>query len=231
MLKVNRFFSQWIARADTLNNKTMKNINLKRLIECCEKRARHRQFSWAPAYAEPGYTDPEKGIVFGDWNPVCGFSKMKAEQARDPVAKLARVLEANGFELEWEDEWATCSECGKAVRTSGDCYGWTSYFRLINECELVCLDCLDVVEYLESIEDNPQQACAPEHNPEEHGYVKFNGDFESGWHLHQTDDPKKTLRLMHERGMQRVVFKIASTGQFDVRWQAYYKPGENNETD
>jgi len=198
------------------------NIKLERLIECCEKRT-HRDFSWASDYAEPGYHAPEKGIVFGNWNPSCGFSgKTKAEQTRDPVSKLARVLEGNGFELEWEDQWITCCDCGKAVRTLGDCYGWTSYYRVVDECE-VCLNCLDVSEYLASIENDPKTACAPKHDPEQHGYVKYNGDFETGFHSGQDDDPKKILARMQELGLSHVVFKIASCGQFDIRWQAYHK--------
>lgn len=199
----------------------MKNINFSRLVECCENRT-HHSFTFCPGYAEPGYSDPEKGIVFGNWNPACGFDKTQAEQRRDPVSKLARVLEANGFEPEWSDEWETCCECGKAVRASADCYSWTPYFR-IYDCGLVCLDCLDPEEYLESIENDCDKACPPKWNPEKYGYVKYNGDFESGFHPGQDDKPADILKRMRDLGMSRVVFKIASVGQFDVTWQAYFK--------
>lgn len=200
----------------------MKNINIESLVRCCENRTGHH-FTFVPDYVEPGYHSPEKGIVLGNWNPVCGFSKTRAEQARDPVSKLARVLEAAGYECEWEDEWSTCTDCGNAVRTAADSYGWTAYWRIV-DCDFICLGCLDVATYLESIEDDPKACCAPSHNPKDHGYVKFNGDFESGWHPGQDDDPKKIMAHMHAQGLSRVVFKLASAGQFDARWHAYYKP-------
>ena len=182
-----------------------------------------RNFDHAPAYAEPGYTDPDKCIVFGNWNPACGFSVPKEQQRRDPVAKLARILEKCGCELEWEDEWTTCQECGKAVRTSPDSYGWTSYYRVLNECELICLDCLDWADYLEGIEDNARQACPPEIKPADYGYIKVEETFETGFHPGQTDDPAKVLKQLHEQGKSGVVFRLASKGQFDLTWEAYYK--------
>lgn len=210
-----------------MKTQTHRSIDVSRLCELVEARTKNRRnFSFAPDYAEPGYNSPERGIVFGNWNPVCGFDKTKEEQKRDPVSRLARVLKANGFEIEWEDEWSTCSDCGKAVRTSPDSYGWTSHYRILHECELICLDCLDPAEYLESIEDKPTHACPPEWNPEDHGYVKHNGDFETGFHQGQNGDPKAICAALHKEGKRGVVFRIASKGQFDIRWQAFYKPNE-----
>jgi hypothetical protein len=78
---------------------------------------------WANGYAEPGYTDPEKGIVFANWNYF--------------PRELPDILERGGYEIEWSDEWATCGDCGRAVRTSPNSYGWEAYFVILNECELV----------------------------------------------------------------------------------------------
>lgn len=198
--------------------------NIGRLLEFTEEKTR-RNFEFCADYAEPGYSQPESGIVFGNWNPVCGFSVPKETQRRDPVSKLARILEKLGFELEWEDEWSTCSDCGKAVRTQPDSYSWTSSFRILNECELICLECLskDVPSYLESIEDNSRQACPPEFHPEEHGYTKHNGTFETGFHPGQDADPAKILKALHAEGKRHVVFRIKSKGQFDLDWEAYWK--------
>lgn len=198
--------------------------DISRLVEFVSEKT-GRNFDFAPAYAEPGYSDPEAGIVFGNWNPVCGFNVPKETQRRDPVKKLARILEKLGFELEWEDEWDRCSDCGKAVRTQPDCYHWTSAFRILNDCELVCLECLskDIPGYLESIEDNPQQACPPEFHPSEHGYTKHNGTFETGFHPGQDANPKEILKALHAENKRHVVFRIDSKGQFDLDWEAYYK--------
>jgi hypothetical protein len=203
-------------------------FDVERLCEFVEQKTR-RSFEWAHEYAEPGYGQPAAGIVFGNWNTLCSYDAPKEVERRDPGARLARILERLGFELEWEDEWATCHECGKAVRTKPDSYGWTSYYRILNECELICLDCLDVAEYLESIEDNPRQACPPEMDPAEHGYVKHSGTFENGWHPGQNDDPKKILAEMQAAGMKHVVFRLAGAGQFDISFEAYHKPEESDD--
>ena len=202
----------------------MKNIDIESIVECAEKRS-GQQFQFVYDYAEPGYS-AERGIVLGNWNPKCGFSVPKEEQRRDAVSKLGRVLESLGFELEWEDEWTTCCDCGKAVRTSGDCYSWTPHYVWTNDCEIVCLDCLDTADYLTSIEDDPNKACPPGQNPEEHGYTKFNGDFETGWHPGQNDKPADILKRMHALSMSGVVFKIAEQSQFYTVWQAYYRVSE-----
>lgn len=166
---------------------------------------------FASGYAEPGYTDPAKGVLFADWNKF--------------PRNFDRVLEKAGYETEWSDEWSTCGDCGKAVRTSPDSYGWTSNYRLLNECEIVCLDCLDAADYLESIEDNANHACPPgaKFCPLKHGYTQHNGKFETGFHPGQNDSPKAILKALHAQGKRHVVFRIADKGQFDITWEAFYK--------
>jgi len=166
---------------------------------------------FSSGYAELGYTDPAKGILFADWNKF--------------PRNFDRILEKAGYECEWQDEWSTCAECNKAVRTSPDSYSWTSHYRILNECELVCLDCLDAADYLKRIEDDPKSCCPPgkKFDPILHGYTQHNGKFETGFHPHQTDDPKAILKLLHAEGKRHVVFQLADKGQFDVTWKAFYK--------
>lgn len=178
-------------------------------------KATGRDFQWAEEYAEPGYSC-EHGIVFANWNDKDGQTFLK---------RLGNVLEKLGIECEWEDEWSTCGECGKAVRTRPDCYHWTSYYRIVNDCELLCLDCIkeDAQGYLESIEDNPRQACPPEIKPEEHGYTQYNGKFETGFNPGMNADPKKLLAQMQSEGLRHIVFQIEEQSQFYVTWKAFHK--------
>jgi hypothetical protein len=83
---------------------------------------------YAKEYAEPGYTDTPRGILFADWNYF--------------PRGVDSILERYGFEIEWSDEWDICSDCSRAVRTSANSYGWQPSFVLVNECEIVCVDCL-----------------------------------------------------------------------------------------
>jgi hypothetical protein len=84
---------------------------------------------YVAGYAEPGHTEPEKGILFANWNVF--------------PRELPDVLERAGYAIEWSDEWSTCEDCGKAVRTSPNGWDWSPYYAesLISEDSMVCLDC------------------------------------------------------------------------------------------
>lgn len=76
---------------------------------------------WAADYAEPGYSAPERGILFADWNPHTFDNPTKAERTMPRIAALA---EHYRYEIEWSDEWTTCDNCYRAIRTQPDCYSW-----------------------------------------------------------------------------------------------------------
>jgi hypothetical protein len=178
-----------------------------------ESRASYiENMGWASEYAEPGYTQPEKGILFSDWNYFC--------------REVCNILERAGYELEWEDEWSTCGECGKAVRTSPDSYCWQPSYFFVNDCEILCVDCTDKEEYLESIEDNPRTALNDHIDPADYGYVKLEGNFESGWHNGQTDDPKKIYARLHAAGHKRLLFNIDKSSQFYIVFSIWEKKTE-----
>ena len=174
--------------------------------------------NWASEYAEPGYSDPASGILFGDWNDREGCTDRK---------RFVEIAEHAGFELEWSDEWSACSDCGKAVRTSPDSYGWTASFSIVEDCEIVCVECLtdDPASHLARLEDNPQTANTISRiNPASHGYVRYNGDFENGFHPGQTDNPTEITKTMQDLGFSRILFNLESVGQFDVRFSAWHVP-------
>ena len=165
--------------------------------------------NWAHEYAEPGYSQPEKGILFSNWNYFC--------------REVTDILERYGYEIEWEDEWSTCGECGKAVRTNPDCYSWQPSYFIINDCELLCVDCTDKEEYLESIENNPRTALNDHIDPADYGYIKLEGDFESGWHPGQTDSPKTIYKRLHDLGHKRLLFNIDESSQFYITFSVWEK--------
>lgn len=87
-------------------------------------------------YGEPGYTDPENGIVFANWNNIS--------------STLANYLESAGYGLEWSDEWMIDYNHDKAYRTSPDSYGWQSSIVLSGDCEWLTPDdgAFDVISEL-----------------------------------------------------------------------------------
>lgn len=76
----------------------------------------NHQLEWADEYGEPGYST-EKGILLANWNDI--------------PESLQKRLEAQGYALEWEDEWYVDSENSpsKAWRTSMDSMGWEPRIR------------------------------------------------------------------------------------------------------
>lgn len=151
--------------------------------------------NWTHAYAEPGYRDPERGILFGNWNDHGEYGKRtKADQR---PSRFAKIAEHAGYATEWHDEWSTCEDCGKAVRTSPDSYSWTPAYAIIGECSLVCCDCIasDPAPLLEELTGDANRCLtadvAQRIDLVEYGYEKHNREsYESGLHPGQNDDPR-----------------------------------------
>lgn len=165
---------------------------------------------WSKEYAEPGYTNPDKAILFANWNI---FSN-----------DATNLLEKYGYDIQWSDEWSTCGDCGKAVRTSPDSYGWQPSYVIMNDCEIVCIECLkdDPTDYLQSIEDNPKQALNLRGiDPSQHGYELIKGEFESGMHQGQNDKPEKIFAELVQAGHKRILFSVDTVGQFDMQFSVW----------
>jgi hypothetical protein len=168
---------------------------------------------FAAEYAELGYTNPRKGILFANWN-YFSYDAM-------------RLLERYGYECEWEDEWYTCDECGKAFRISPDPYGWQPSYFMPNDCEMFCIDCIDMEEYLKGLENNPRRALNDHIDPANYGYCKLEGDFEAGFHLHQDNNPREIFKRLNAAGHTRLLFNVDSVGQFDLTFSVWEKIPES----
>ena len=174
--------------------------------------------NWASEYAEPGYTDPDKLIVMGDWNGKGGD-------------ELVRILEVCGNAVEWCDEWATCAECGSAVRTKPDSYCWTrSYVEWAGD--LTSHQCIsdDATkrEYIEQeLEGDSDHADTLDWDLAGLGYVRMDEDFQSGLYGGQSASPRKIADALRERGVERFVFQIDSVGQFEARFSCWLHEDED----
>ncbi len=178
-----------------------------------ETRARRiEDIQWASEYAEPGYDQPKKGILFGNWNYF--------------ARGVDTILEHYGYSVEWEDEWSTCGDCGKAVRTSPDSYQWQPSYFIFGECDFLCKDCCPMQEYLESLEDKPTRALNDHINPADYGYVKLEGEFENGMHPGQNDNPRTIYKRLHESGHKRLLFNIDEASQFYFRFSIWEYMGD-----
>lgn len=152
-----------------------------------------------------------KGVIFANWNNI--------------PQRVFDLLEQYGYECEWSDEWSTCDDCCKAIRTSPDSYSYIGQYW-ITEGSIICAKCVidnSVGDYLESLEDHPTSAVTLDVDPSEFGYTLQESNFENGFHAGQNDDPEKIHARLKALGYMGIVFKLDSVGQFDQRFSVYYK--------
>lgn len=171
-------------------------------------------FEWCSKYGEPGCTDPEKSIVFADWNDI--------------PKRIQDGLERQGFELEWSDEWFVDSNNDKAYRTSPDSYHWESSIMFSEEgCDYITPD--DGIEaWIDECQNNARKALPSwwsEDDITALGWTKTSDTYESGFHPGQNDSPEVIGKALEKAGKE-FLFQIGGKGQFDIRFHVWVKNDE-----
>lgn len=192
-------------------------------------------------YGEPGYdldTDAETPlVVLGDYWCRCdrfgtddnGRAELHGREKHHP--RLWARLEEQGVQFEWYDEWIVEHETGKAYRTTGDCYAWMPSYTIDDGGEILTPDS-DLNAWLEWAANDAARCLLSRvwssADLIRAGFERYNGQYESGWHPGQDDDPQAITATIHaERGDDvDIVFLLDSTGQFDVAFSAYYRGAE-----
>jgi hypothetical protein len=166
---------------------------------------------------EPGYGDVS--TLLGDWNRV----------PKKTITRIEKLVN-----IEWLDEWSSCSDCGKLVRTNPDSYHWQPYYLIFNDCELVCLDCAEssIADYMQSIENNPNMALTTsilrKYPPEDYGYAQISEKYYNGLHEGMNDNPKKILnRLLTDNPSKRYLFGMNEQSQFYISFVVYERISED----
>ena len=187
---------------------------------------------FAEGYAEPGYDDPESGVIaLGNWNDERVYNKEtgKFDTTDDTMPRFAQALEELGVVLEWGDEWVSCHHCGKIVRCSGDSYSWMRSYWNDGEGGTYCVECVKehyLQDYLAFLEGNESNADTFDLDLDECGYVQYDEKFEHGLYGGQADDPQIVARSLRALGVERFVFKIDSVGQFDMDFSVWIHKDE-----
>jgi hypothetical protein len=188
------------------------DIIIKWLIE-------HHHMEWCNAYGEPGYHDPETGVLFADWNNI-----PKAFQT---------YLEHQGYELEWSDEWVIDYDHSKAYRTKPDGYDWEPSTVFTDDGELLTPDdgADAVINALAMTDRNQPVDCVPSwvtpDDLEAEGYERFPADaeaFEAGYFPGQNDDPGEIAKRAFDAGdvrVERVVFRMVENSQFYCKFECW----------
>lgn len=168
---------------------------------------------WCAEYGEPGYSQPEKGIILANWNNI--------------PRGLADWLEKCGYSLEWSDEWMIDYDYGKAYRTNPDSYSWESSVMLTDDGEWLTPDD-DASAWIDecAMSDKGQSPkCLPSRisadDLSECGFVLYYGELESGFFPGQTDNPAELAKRAFNAGASRVVFRKLENSQFYTRFECY----------
>lgn len=199
-----------------------KNDVLRRLLDYCDHKGLY--ITYYPGISEKGYDDIT--MLCANWN----------EKKLKKIQEWGERFFKDEVEFGWDDEWTSCCECYKAVRTTPTHYGWTPSYMWISDCEIVCHEHYE--DYAESIIDyyknETNKAVNRDFFPilEKAGFICYSPDeycqrFETGFHPGQTDDPKKIAEdIEKELPGYDYIFKIDSVGQFDVNWSVYLRKAE-----
>ena len=173
---------------------------------------------WCGKYGEPGYNDPEMGVVFANWNDV--------------PKPIQEALEEAGYELEWSDEWTIDYNNDKAYRTSPSSYHWEPQWILSEGGGYIFPDdgADAFIEECAMTDWNQPMRCLPSsiHKQDllDAGYVMFRDKLESGWHAGQTDDPETFAKQAFKEGAERVVFRKAENSQFYIVFECWARKPE-----
>lgn len=175
---------------------------------------------YSEGYAEPGYENPETGIVVSaNWNK-------NFDTGDTTMGQLSKALEALGIAMEWCDEWTDCCECHRALRTSPDSYSWSPSY-VCSDGWLTCLECSDVEEHFFDLEGDPNSINQIEQfDPSENGYVLICNDFQHGFHPGQDADPSNIAKLLSGSGFSRFIFNLDAKGQWDIDFSVWMHKDE-----
>ena len=179
---------------------------------------------WCSHYGEPGYTDPDKGIVFANWNKVPKL--------------IGTWLEHHGYECEWSDEW-TIDYDGRcyAYRTSPDSYSWKRSYVYTDDGDIIGkrdIDSGDMIdEYIAYLLDSPTRCDTMDVDWTKYGFAKLNREeYESGWHDGQTDNPATILAEMRAAYPgKEFIFTLDESSQSYIRFSVYGRDKDTDDSD
>ena len=197
--------------------------------------------NWASDYAEPGYKTPNSGILFGNWNDKDRYDPETKTciVISDLPSRFAKIAEYAGYAIEWSDEWITCEDCNKAIRTSPDSYSWSPNYVLIHECTILCHECLldNAEDYLSEMigESNRviPESIARRINLEDYGFTQVNEDsYESGFHPGQDDTGPKVIKALTDSGVitddTEWLFAQDEQSQFYIRFSIWIRESQES---
>ncbi len=180
--------------------------------------------------SEPGY-DEDSGYALGNWNDV--RKEINGVTYIDKtVVRLGAIFEKLGFNIEWNDEWTSCYDCNKIVRTQPDCYSWTpSYIFDDDACEIICRNCVeeDPERILHVFEGNPDKALTIDIDLSDYGYSLLMDDLRTSMHKGETTDPQEVYKFLSGKNIEKFIFKLEYNEQFRSGYSVWVNDSELDE--
>jgi hypothetical protein len=189
-------------------------------------------YKWAITYYNEYGADAFKNMRLGwtkeKWDKTrkrCSIYKgLSPYTIPDGLVELNQIVDW-GF----EDEYMTCGNCGKAIRTTPGYYGDKPGYVILND-EMICGNCIHdnyQEEYIEQCTNNEKNAIntriVSEEELTELGWKKLSKKYESGLHEGQNDKPINVLNKLKKKF--DVLF-TCETSQFDITFWAWIKKVE-----
>jgi hypothetical protein len=199
---------------DIDNKKEKENLNDNDILNIIINKFDDASIEIYDKYSEPGY-DIDKPILLGDWNNINDNFYMD-------------YLESH-YNIEWIDEWISCSFCGSLIRQKPDSYSWKGYF-IIDDCEIICGDCIlkEPNDYIKSLINNPDKVnIFDDLDLSKYGFENINGIFENGLFEYMNDNPEEILKeYIDKKPNYEFIFNKFECGQFYVTFQIWARKRE-----
>jgi hypothetical protein len=163
-------------------------------------------------------------------------SHSDAEKLAEVVAKVLElddekiyVDDVLGVEVVFSDEYTTCSDCHKIIRTSPDSYHWKPDYYM-GDGFIACSVCFQENEdyqeaYLEERINVPSTAneVLTDAQLEGFGFSRYNQEqYENGYHHGQTDDPKIVYAELKDL-YEDILFSIDEASQFYIKFSVWVR--------
>lgn len=170
--------------------------------------------------------------VAGNWNDKTDYSSGERVVVDSMPGRLFDALERIGVNGEWSDEWDTCSDCLKLIRTEPDSYAWTPQYILSDDGEFVCVDCIktDAASWVDDHYANEVDRALTWLSAIELTELGWRDAFpddydtQTGFHPGQNGSPAAMVKQLDASNDGRDwVFLITDKGQFDVSYRLFVR--------
>jgi len=203
-------------------------VPIDKVIEYCEEHIPYFEYFESVDMDYNGET-----ILIGDW--------WKRDKDELHTYKIMEFIEDNYSDTltEWHDEWCTCSECYKGIRTNPNSYGWEPSF-INTEYGLLCHECCkEDPEYIIDEYKNNISKAIPNwaiELIENEGFSCLEDNemtctrFQNGWHQGMNDTPEKIIKSIEEEfeidhinNIFDYIFVITDNSQFYINFTIFLR--------